>query len=152
MKARADELSPGRIRFNHELIALEQDDDGVRATIRDNGAGDEYEIRCEYLIGADGGRRVPELIGVGYEGLGVIAQEATLHVTADFSQWATDPDVLIRWIYSPQGGVLAVMVPMGPERWGRNGSSTSTTPPTWRSPTRRSRPTRAAPSESATCR
>ena len=30
MKARAEELSPGRIRFNHELIALEQDDDGVR--------------------------------------------------------------------------------------------------------------------------
>jgi 2,4-dichlorophenol 6-monooxygenase len=118
MKARADELSPGRIRFNHELIALEQDDDGVRATIRDNGSGDEYEVRCEYLIGADGGRRVPKLIGVGYEGLGVIAQEATLHVTADFSQWATDPDVLIRWIYSPQGGVLTVLVPMGPERWG----------------------------------
>jgi 2,4-dichlorophenol 6-monooxygenase len=118
MKARAEELSPGRIRFNHELIALEQDDDGVRATIRDNGTGGEYEVRCEYLIGADGGRRVPELIGVGYEGLGVIAQEATLHVAADFSQWATDPDVLIRWIYSPQGGVLAVIVPMGPERWG----------------------------------
>jgi 2,4-dichlorophenol 6-monooxygenase len=118
MKERAEELSPGRIRFNHELIALEQDDDGVRATIRDNGSGDEYEVCCEYLIGADGGRRVPKLIGVGYEGLGAIAQEATLHVTADFSRWATDPDVLIRWIYSPQGGVLTVIVPMGPERWG----------------------------------
>jgi 2,4-dichlorophenol 6-monooxygenase len=118
LKARADELSPGRVRFNHELIALEQDDDGVRATIRDNGTGDEYEVRSQYVIGADGGRRVPKLIGVGYEGLGVIAQEATLHVTADLSQWATDPDVLIRWIYSPQGGVLVVIVPMGPERWG----------------------------------
>jgi hypothetical protein len=35
-----------------------------------------------------------------------------------------DPDVLIRWIYSPQAGALVVMVPMGPERWGpdlRNG-------------------------------
>ena len=29
-----------------------------------------------------------------------------------------DPDVLIRWIYSPQAGTLVVMVPMGPERWG----------------------------------
>ena len=118
MKARAEELSPDAIRFNHELIALEQDDDEVRATIRDNGAGAEYEVHCDYLIGADGGRRIPELVGVGYEGLGVIAQEVTLHVSADFSPWAKDPDVLIRWIYSPQGGVLAVMVPMGPERWG----------------------------------
>jgi 2,4-dichlorophenol 6-monooxygenase len=39
-------------------------------------------------------------------------------VTADFSPWASDPDVLIRWIASPQSGSLIVMVPMGPERWG----------------------------------
>jgi 2,4-dichlorophenol 6-monooxygenase len=118
LKARAEDLSPGCIRFNHELIALEQDDDGVLATIRDNGAGAEYQVRSEYVIGADGGRRVAGLIGVPYEGLGVIAQEATLHVTADFSSLTKDPDVLIRWIFSPQSGVLIVMVPMGPERWG----------------------------------
>ena len=118
MKARAEELSPGRIRFGHELIGLEQDDDGVRASIRDNGSGREYTVRCDYLIGADGGRLIARLIGVEYEGLGVVTQTATLHVSADFSRWASDPDVLIRWIYSPQAGVLVVMVPMGPERWG----------------------------------
>jgi 2,4-dichlorophenol 6-monooxygenase len=47
-----------------------------------------------------------------------VTETATLHVSADFSQWARDPDVLIRWIYSPQSGNLVVMVPMGPERWG----------------------------------
>ena len=118
LKARAEELSPGRIRFNHELIDLDQDDDGVRALIRDNASGREYVVRCEYLLGADGGRLVHRLIGVEYEGLGVVTQTATLHVSADFSPWAKDPDVLIRWIYSPQSGVLVVMVPMGPERWG----------------------------------
>ena len=118
MKARADELSPGRIRFNHELIALEQDDDGVLATIRDKESGREYTVGCEYLVGADGGRRIASLIGVEYEGLGVVTQTATLHLSADFSRWANDPDVLLRWIYSPQAGTLVVMVPMGPERWG----------------------------------
>jgi 2,4-dichlorophenol 6-monooxygenase len=118
LKARAEELSPGRIRFGHELTGLEQDGDGVRATIRDSASGRHYAVRCRYLIGADGGRRVASLIGVGYEGLGVITQTATLHVSADFSPWARDPDVLIRWIYSPQAGVLVVMVPMGPQRWG----------------------------------
>jgi len=118
MKARAEELSPGRIRFGHELVGLEQDADGVLAAIRDNGSGREYAVRCEYLVGADGGRRVAGLIGVEYEGLGVVTQTATLHVSADFSRWAKDPDVLIRWIYSPQAGVLVVMVPMGPEHWG----------------------------------
>src|SRR5208283_3482951 len=118
LKARAEELSPGRIRFGHELIDLEQDDECVRATVRDNASGRHYVVRSRYLIGADGGRRVAGLVGVEYEGLGVITQTATLHVSADFSAWAPDPDVLIRWIFSPQAGVLVVMVPMGPEQWG----------------------------------
>jgi 2,4-dichlorophenol 6-monooxygenase len=118
LKARADELSPGRIRFGHELIGLEQDGNGVRAAIRDDASGRDYVVRCQYLLGADGGRRVAGLVGVQYEGLGVITQTATLHVSANFSPWAPDPDVLIRWIFSPQAGVLVVMVPMGPDRWG----------------------------------
>jgi 2,4-dichlorophenol 6-monooxygenase len=118
LKVRAEQLSPGRIRFNHALVALEQDSESVRATVRDNASGREYEVRCRYLLGADGGRRVPGLAGIGYEGLGVVTQTATLHVSADLSPWAKDPDVMIRWIFSPQAGVLVVMVPMGPRRWG----------------------------------
>jgi len=118
LKDRAEELSPGRIRFNHELTQLEQNSDGVRALIRDNGSGREYVVGCEYLIGADGGRSIASLIGVEYEGLGVVTQTASLHVSADFSPWADDPDVLIRWTFSPKSGVLVVMVPMGPDRWG----------------------------------
>ena len=97
------------------------------ATIRDNADGRPYVVRCHTLLGADGGRRVASLTGVGYEGLGVVTQTATLHVSADFSPCARDPDVLIRWIFSPQSGVLVVMVPMGPQRWGpprRSGCST----------------------------
>ena len=118
LKAGAEKLSPERIRFNHELLELTQDDDGVTAIIRDNGTGESYPVRCEYLLGADGGRRVAGQIGVTYEGLGVVTETATLHVSADFSRWASDPDVLIRWILCPDSGTMVVMVPMGPERWG----------------------------------
>jgi 2,4-dichlorophenol 6-monooxygenase len=118
LKARAEELSPGGLRFNHTLLALEQDADGVTSTVRDNAGGEEYEVRSRYVLGADGGRTVPAQIGVGYEGLGVVAQTATLHVSADFSALAGDPDVLIRWIVSPENGSGLVMVPMGPENWG----------------------------------
>jgi 2,4-dichlorophenol 6-monooxygenase len=118
LKAGAERLSPGRIRFNHEVIGLEQDSEAVRAAVRDNDTGEEYAVRSEYVIGADGGRRCAAELGITYEGLGVVTETATLHVSADFSRWARDPDVLIRWIYSPQYGSLIVMVPMGPERWG----------------------------------
>jgi 2,4-dichlorophenol 6-monooxygenase len=114
----AERLSPGRIRFNHELVELAQDDGGVTAAVRDNGTGEFYTVRCDYLLGADGGRRVAGLIGVEYEGLGVVTETATLHVSADFSRWAGDPDVLIRWILCPDTGTMVVMVPMGPQRWG----------------------------------
>jgi 2,4-dichlorophenol 6-monooxygenase len=118
LKGGAERLSPGRIRFNHELLELYQDDDGVTALVRDNGTGESYSVRCDYLLGADGGRRVAGQIGVTYEGLGVVTQTATLHVSADFSRWASDRDVLIRWILCPETGTMVVMVPMGPTRWG----------------------------------
>ena len=118
MKDHADALSPGRIRFSHELTALEQDDEGVTATVRDLDAGADYAVRARYVIGADGGRTVPGLLGITHVGLGVVTQTATLHVSADFSALAQDDDVLLRWMVSPQSGVGVVMVPMGPERWG----------------------------------
>jgi 2,4-dichlorophenol 6-monooxygenase len=114
----AESLSPGRVRFHHEVEHLEQDATGVTARVRDHDSGELYEIRSSWLIGADGGRLVAKEIGVEYLGLGVITETATLHVTADFTEWARDPDVLIRWMVSPQSGVSVVMVPMGPERWG----------------------------------
>jgi 2,4-dichlorophenol 6-monooxygenase len=118
LKAGAERLSPGRIRFSHELLELTQDDDGVTAVVRDNGSGESYTVCSDYLVGADGGRTVARQIGVTYEGLGVVTETATLHVSADFSRWARDPDVLIRWILCPDSGTMVVMVPMGPERWG----------------------------------
>ncbi len=118
LKARAEELSPGAIRFGHELLDLAQDDEGVTALVRERDSGREYSVRCDYLLGADGGRTIPGLVGISYEGLGKLTNTATVHATADFSGWAPDPDVLIRWILSPQAGTGVVMVPMGPERWG----------------------------------
>ncbi len=118
LRKRAEELSPGGLRFHHELAGLEQDERGVTCHVRDHAAARDYAIRSQYVIGADGGRCIPGQIGVRYDGLGVVTQTATLHVSADFSRWARDPDVLIRWIFSPQAGTMVVMVPMGPERWG----------------------------------
>jgi 2,4-dichlorophenol 6-monooxygenase len=118
MKARAEELSPGAVRFHHELIGLEQDRDGVSARIKNHDTGGEYTVRARYLLGCDGGRSVSRMVGIPYEGLGVIAQTATAHVSADLSKLARDPEVLIRWIWCPAIGEMAVLVPMGPDHWG----------------------------------
>ncbi|WP_028747552.1 FAD-dependent monooxygenase [Rhizobium mesoamericanum] len=118
MRARADQLNPGKVRFHHQLTKLEQDDNGVTAWVTNHDTGDEYSVRARYVLGCDGGRTIPRLVGISYEGLGVIAQTATAHVSADLSKLARDADVLIRWIWCPAIGEMAVLVPMGPDHWG----------------------------------
>jgi 2,4-dichlorophenol 6-monooxygenase len=57
-------------------------------------------------------------VGIELQGARGLQNEVSVHVSADLSKWARDPDVLIRWIWVVEKGVLAVLVPMGPDRWG----------------------------------
>ncbi|MFI6096052.1 FAD-dependent monooxygenase [Lentzea sp. NPDC051213] len=118
LRQRAEELAPGRVRFNHDVTAISQDSDGVTATILDKDTGAEYQVRSRYLLGCDGGRTVGPSIGVAMEGHRDVARVVTVHFSADLSGWARDPEVLIRWLCLPQLGVGGVLAPAGPERWG----------------------------------
>lgn len=118
LKQRAEELAPGMIRFGHELLDFEQKSDHVLAVIRDHQANRTYEVRAKYMLGCDGGRRVGPKLGIELQGQRNLSNQVSLYVTADLSHWARDPDVLIRWIWLPDSGALAVMVPMGPKHWG----------------------------------
>ena len=102
-------------------------------SVRDND--DRRVLRGALRVPARRRRRPPRRRARSastYEGLGVVTETATLHVSADFSRWARDPDVLIRWILSPQTGDAWSSW----SRWGpsagdptpRSGSSTSTIP------------------------
>ncbi len=64
LRRRAEQLNPGGIRFHHELVTVEQDRDGVDATVLNRDTGERYRVRCDYLIGADGGRTVGKQLGV----------------------------------------------------------------------------------------
>jgi 2,4-dichlorophenol 6-monooxygenase len=120
LKEHAEKLNPGGVRFNHELVDLVQDADGVTATVRDKDSDSTYGVRAQYLIAADGGRTVGKLVGVEMNGPRDIMKMVSIHMTADLSQWATDDDVLIRWLVNPDfgGSWSGVLVPMGPDHWG----------------------------------
>ncbi len=119
LRDRAEHLNPGRVRFGHELLALEQDARGVTATVRDRAGGTEYEVRADYLLGCDGGRTVGGLVGVQLDGQRDIMRSVSVHMTADLSPWLRDDDVLIRWIvHTRYGGAFSVLVGMGPDHWG----------------------------------
>ena len=118
LRARAEELAPGRVRFHHELVSFSQDDDGITASVRDLDSAEDYKVRARYLLACDAGRTVGPALGVEMVGVRDVMREISIHLTADLSAWATDPEVLIRWIWVPHLGVLAVLVPMGPHHWG----------------------------------
>ncbi len=120
LKTHAEKLNPAGVRFNHELIDLTQDADGVTSTIRNKDDDTTYTVRSQYLIAADAGRSVGKLVGVTQTGPTNIMRMVSVHMTADLSQWATDDDVLIRWLVNPDfgGSFSGVLVPMGPDHWG----------------------------------
>jgi 2,4-dichlorophenol 6-monooxygenase len=121
LKANAEERAPGRVRFGHELIALSEDPDGVTATVQYRGSGDIYQVRAQYVIGADGGKTVGEKIGVAMTGASGLLDMVNCHFKADLSAYA-DETCLITWLLSPDSAgswASCGMVPMGPT-WGRH--------------------------------
>src|SRR6201988_1580728 len=121
LKNHAEKLNPGGVRFHHELIGLEQDGSGVRSTIRDHRAGEDYEVRSQYVIAADGGRTVGGIIGVELEGQRNILDMVSVHMTADLSSVLEDDSVFLRWLANPDfGGTMTggVLAPLGPAHWG----------------------------------
>ena len=120
LRAHAEQLNPGGVRFNHELVGLEVIDDGAVATILDRDRDERYTLPARYVIAADGGRTVGNLLGIGMSGPRDVMKMVSVHMTADLSEWARDDDVLIRWLINPDfgGSFSGVLVPMGPQRWG----------------------------------
>jgi 2,4-dichlorophenol 6-monooxygenase len=122
LKARAEQLNPGRVRFNHELVALEQHDTGVRSTIRDKATGAESQVESQYVIAADGGRTINGILGIELQGERNILSMVSVHMSADLSEVLDDDSVLLRAFVNPDlyGGALSggVMCPMGPDHWG----------------------------------
>jgi 2,4-dichlorophenol 6-monooxygenase len=119
LRARAEELAaPGMVRFHHELQSFTQDNEGVTATILNRDSNETYTVRSRFMAACDGGRTVGPSLGIEMVGVRDLSKQISIHMSADLSKWAADSDVLIRWIWVPHMGTLAVLVPMGPNHWG----------------------------------
>lgn len=118
LKARAEQLAPGSIHFNHNFLSVEQDAAGVTAIIEERASGASYRVRAKFLLACDGGRTVGSQLGVSMEGSSALATNTSIHFSADLSAYARDPEVLIRALLNPDFGVPGILVPMGPDQWG----------------------------------
>jgi 2,4-dichlorophenol 6-monooxygenase len=96
-----------QIRFNSELVDLRQDREAVTATIRDRLSESEYEIRCKYLIGADGGRStVASTAGFEFEGQFNIGEAISVWLDADLTKYTAH-----------RSGAIAFIAPQSSDIW-----------------------------------
>ncbi|MET0425318.1 MAG: FAD-dependent monooxygenase, partial [Actinoplanes sp.] len=97
------------LRYQTEYLSLEQDADGVTATVRDRLRGDDYQIRAKYLIGADGGRsRVAADIGLPMVGRMGVAGSINILFEADLSAYTAYRPSTLYWVLqtgSDVGGI-----------------------------------------------
>ncbi|MGO4201655.1 FAD-dependent monooxygenase [Rhodococcus sp. TAF43] len=98
-----------KCRFDTEFVSLEQDADGVTATLRDRLRGDEYTVRAKYLIGADGARSVvAEQIGLPIAGRSGVGGSMNICFTADLSRYCEHRPSVLYWAMRPgahMGGI-----------------------------------------------
>jgi 2-polyprenyl-6-methoxyphenol hydroxylase-like FAD-dependent oxidoreductase len=89
----------GKVELGTELIWIEQDENGVTATLQ-KGEGQE-QVRCQYLVAADGGRSfVRKFMNFGFEG--ETWEDAKMFV-GDVRVDALDRDHWHSWPNHPNG-------------------------------------------------
>lgn len=110
-----------KMLYNTEYLSLEQDDDGVTATVRDRVADRTYQVRAKYLIGADGGRsRIADDVGLPFDGEMDIAGSMNIVFHADLSRYVAHRPSVLYWVMQPGsdiGGIGMGLVRMVRPWW-----------------------------------
>ena len=98
-----------RVRFDTEYLSLEQDADGVTATVRDRIGGGTYQIRAKYLLGADGARSlVARDIALPMVGQMDVAGSINILVSADLAKYVAYRPGVLYWVLQPGSDIGGV--------------------------------------------
>jgi 2-polyprenyl-6-methoxyphenol hydroxylase-like FAD-dependent oxidoreductase len=102
LAARAKELG-ARVRNRTEVTELEEDDDGVTATLRDLDSGEETQVRARYVVAADGNRSpTRQRLGIGMEGYGELSRSITIYFKADCAPLLKDRNQGVLYVHNPK--------------------------------------------------
>jgi len=119
--ARLREVAPDAILLNHEVTTFEDHGDGVRARVVDCATGEEFSVDADYLVGADGGRTVGDVLGIELLGQRDLVRMVSAHITADLSAVNPDPGASMYWFVNPDKGASldsGNLVKIGGRGWG----------------------------------
>jgi putative polyketide hydroxylase len=110
-------LGRAEVRFGTELVALDQDADGVTVALREPASGATRTVRAGYLVGADGAHSLTRsLLGIAMEGPDHLREQLTVLFEAPLGEVVGDRRYGIYFIQHPEAG--GVFVPNGAgDRW-----------------------------------
>jgi 2,4-dichlorophenol 6-monooxygenase len=96
-------------RFNTEFLSLEQDADGVTATVEDRASGARYPIRAKYLLAGDGGNsKVAKQLGLPMEGRMGVSGSINIVFDADLSKYVEHRPSVLYWVLQPGSNIGGV--------------------------------------------
>jgi len=114
----AEAQAPAELRFNTEMTAIEQDADGVTATLVGRRGLAETKVRSRYLIGADGAqsqvRRVVARKMIGREG---VYDSVNIVFRADLRPWTQDRPAALYFVEQPDLRATFLTI-NAHDRWG----------------------------------
>ncbi|GGP08619.1 FAD-dependent oxidoreductase [Oceanobacillus neutriphilus] len=114
LRDKAIELG-AEVRMNTELISFEQDSTGVTAFLRSREDENEYTLRADYLVAADGNRSpIREKLGIGRNGHGHIRTMRSVLFRAPLEKYLASG---IRQFNIDQPGLKAFLTTYGDGRW-----------------------------------
>ena len=117
----AEDRGPDRLLFQNELVSMRQDDKGVFAVVRDNVGGETFEVECDYLVAADGGRTLGPMLGVEMIGDTGLGDFYTIWFSADLSGLLDEDDIPMRRVFHPSDPLrVASLLTFGPTRFDRH--------------------------------
>jgi putative polyketide hydroxylase len=115
--ARLRDAASARVRFDCELLELEERGDAVRALLRERGSDRTQEVETRFVVGADGAHStVRAQLGIGMDGPDALAEYHSVQFHAPLTPIVADRRYGINVITHPE--VSGVLAPRGAnDRW-----------------------------------
>jgi 2-polyprenyl-6-methoxyphenol hydroxylase-like FAD-dependent oxidoreductase len=102
LRARAEQAG-AKVLEGTEVVGIEQDADGVTATVKDVDTGAERPIRAKYLVGADGAHsKVRDLLGIEFDGRGVFSNAITIYFHAPLAPYHVGKNLSVTYVKNPE--------------------------------------------------
>jgi 2-polyprenyl-6-methoxyphenol hydroxylase-like FAD-dependent oxidoreductase len=100
--AKASEVG-ARVEYAAETVSLDHSDDGVVATIRPRDGGEDWTVRAQYAIAADGAHSPSrERLGIPMLGHGSFSDSITIYFRADVVPLLGDRNLSVIYVFNPR--------------------------------------------------